>query len=61
MKPKLKAPGTHRLKLECDMLLPNSAFKFNLCRYIKDTSGPALNIVMKLMVGQCRLTPSNPC
>jgi hypothetical protein len=43
------------------MLLPNSAFKFNLCRYIKDTSGPALNIVMKLMVGQCRLTPSNPC
>ena len=35
MKPKLKLPGTKRLKLKRDILLSNSAFKFNLRRYIK--------------------------
>ena len=34
-KPVLKAPGTKRLKLTCDELLSNYAFKFNLRRYIK--------------------------
>jgi len=29
MKRTLKAPGTKRLKLKCDILLSNSAFKFN--------------------------------
>ena len=33
MKPKLKPPGTKRLKLERAILLSNSAFKFNLRRY----------------------------
>jgi hypothetical protein len=33
MKPKLKAPGTERLKLKCDILLSTSAFKFLLRRY----------------------------
>ena len=33
MKPKLKPPGTKRLKLEYDGLLSNFAFKFNLRRY----------------------------
>jgi hypothetical protein len=33
MKPKLKPTGTKRLKLKCDILLSNSAFKFKLCRY----------------------------
>jgi len=33
MKPKLKPPGTKRLKLECDILLSNSDLKFNLRRY----------------------------
>jgi hypothetical protein len=33
MEPKLKPPGTKRLKLKCDILLSNSAFKFNLRRY----------------------------
>jgi hypothetical protein len=33
MKPKLKPPGTKRLKLNCDILLSTSAFKFNLRRY----------------------------
>ena len=31
--PKLKPPGTKRLKLKCDVLLSTSAFKFNLRRY----------------------------
>jgi len=33
MKPKLKPPGTKRLKLNCDTQLSTSAFKFNLRRY----------------------------
>jgi len=33
MKPVLKAPETTRLKLKCDDLPSNFAFKFNLRRY----------------------------
>jgi len=33
MKPMLKAPGTKRLKLKYDELLPSFAIKFNLRRY----------------------------
>ena len=33
VKPKWKPPGTKRLKLKCDILLSNFAFKFNLRRY----------------------------
>ena len=33
MKPKLKPPGSKRLKLKCDILLSTSAFKFNLRRH----------------------------
>ena len=33
IKPKLKPPGTKRLKLNCNKLLSASAFKFNLRRY----------------------------
>jgi hypothetical protein len=33
IKPKLKPPGTKRLKLNCDALLSTSAFKLNLRRY----------------------------
>ena len=36
MKPKLKPPGTKRLKLKCDILLSTSAFRFNLRCYIMD-------------------------
>jgi hypothetical protein len=35
MHPKLKPPGTQRLKLKGDMLLSTSALKFNLRRYIE--------------------------
>jgi hypothetical protein len=31
----LKAPGPKHLKLKCDILLSNFAFKFNLRRYTK--------------------------
>ena len=34
MKPKLKPPGTKRLKLKCDIMLSTSALKFKLRRYI---------------------------
>jgi hypothetical protein len=33
IKPKLKPPGTERLKLNCGDALSNVAFKFNLRRY----------------------------
>jgi hypothetical protein len=36
IKPILKPPGTKRLKLECDILLLNYAFKFNLRGYMKE-------------------------
>jgi hypothetical protein len=35
MKPKLKPPGSKRLKLKCDAPLSNVAFKFNLRCYTK--------------------------
>jgi hypothetical protein len=34
VKPKLKPPGTKRLKPKCHVLLLSYAFKFNLRRYI---------------------------
>jgi hypothetical protein len=37
MTPKLKPSGTKRLKLKCIVLLPISALKINLRRYIKET------------------------
>jgi hypothetical protein len=36
VKPKLKLPGTKRLKLKCNILLSTSALKFNLRRYTVD-------------------------
>ena len=36
MQPKLKAPGTRRLTLNCDEPLSSFAFKFKSRRYIKD-------------------------
>jgi hypothetical protein len=39
IKPKLKPPGTKRLKLQCVVLLSTSAFEFNLRRYIMDMEG----------------------
>ena len=35
IKYKLKPPGTKGLKLECDILVSTTAFKFNLRRYIE--------------------------
>jgi hypothetical protein len=35
IKPKLKAPGTKHLKLQCDEELSSSAFNVNLHRYNK--------------------------
>ena len=56
MKPMLKAPGTKRLKLKCDVLLSISAFIFNLRRYLMvDDHVP--NVRCELAkVGQCSLS-----
>ena len=43
-KPKLKPPGSKRLKLKCDVLLSNAAFKFNLRRYIAETDSFMLDM-----------------
>ena len=42
IKSTLKAPGTERLKLECDVLLSNFAFDFNVRRYTKVGLGRSL-------------------
>jgi hypothetical protein len=39
IKPTLKAPGSKRLKLHCDILLSTSAVNFNLRRYNKYEEG----------------------
>ena len=38
MKPTLKAPGSKRLKLQCDKLLSSFAFDFNWRRYTLEDS-----------------------
>ena len=56
MQPKLKPPGTERLKLKCDIMLTKPALKFNMRHYAEvviKPSGCAL-------VGRSRLTLSNP-
>jgi len=40
--PKFKAPVTKRLKLNCDVLLSTSAFKFNLRHYAMVLSVPGV-------------------
>jgi len=42
MKPKLKPPGTKRLKLKHERLLSNIAFNLNLRRYNEDGSSPLI-------------------
>jgi hypothetical protein len=52
MKPKLKPPGTKRLKLKFDILLPTPAFKFNLRRY---------NLTLTLILGRAlQVDPIKP-
>ena len=66
IKPTLKAPGIHRLKLNYVKLLSNFAFKFNLRRYnlvsdgLPDNCMAIHKAVTAAKVGQCRLTLSNP-
>jgi len=66
MKPKLKSPGSKRLKLKCDVLLSNFTFKFNLRRYdLKSPFDRATPVIVQPLLrptvaGRCRLTLSNP-
>jgi hypothetical protein len=58
IKPKLKPPGTKRLKLQYDEPLSKYAFKFNLRRYTMD--GANVEIAEEIgEVGRCGLTLSN--
>ena len=72
-KPKLKPPGTKRLKLEYDKLHSIFAFKFHLRRHKEEEEArgvvaSAIAVLRNVMegaerghvVGQCRLTLSNP-
>jgi SNF2 family DNA or RNA helicase len=72
MKPTLKTPGTKRLKLTCNKLLSNAAFKFELrhCNKVLIFSQFTMMLDMleefcnarghAYLVGRCRLTLSNP-
>jgi hypothetical protein len=61
IKPKLKAPGTQRLKLKHAKPLSSFAFNFNLRRYIVDVPFfDRLESGNLTPVGRCRLTLSNP-
>jgi len=46
LKPKLKAPGSKRWKLQCDQLLSSFAFNCNMRRY-SVSSSPHLDFVRK--------------
>jgi len=61
IKPTVTATGTKRLKLKCDKLLSNVAFKFNLRRYNAEAAKgmKAANLEMA-KVGRCRFTLSDP-
>jgi hypothetical protein len=57
MKPKLKAPGTWRLKRNNDKLLSSFAFNFNLRRYtMAYVTAPAGFLICR-MVGRCNFEP----
>ena len=58
MNPKLKAPGTKRLKLFFVNLLSSFAFDFNLRRYIKAVQNGASS---PLKVRRCKLNRYNSC
>ena len=46
IKPKLKAPGTKRLKLNCGMLLSTCGFKFSLRCYTKGHAAASNNLAL---------------
>jgi hypothetical protein len=52
VKPKLKPPGTKRLKLNHDELLSNFDFEFYVRHSVKDALPPK--------VGRCRLRSADP-
>jgi len=68
IKPTLKPPGPKRFKLQCDILLSTSAFKFNMRRYVMVPGGAEVLVAVAgnvlvppgTKVGRCRLTLSNP-
>ena len=62
IKPTLKAPGSKRSKLKCNILPSTYAVNFDLRHFNKDSTRArhVLNRIVTLKVGRCRLTLSNP-
>ena len=52
IKPKLEPPGTKRLKLNRDVLLSTSAFKYSLRRYTEGVT--VVPFTLKTTGGDCR-------
>jgi hypothetical protein len=50
--PTVKAPGAMRVKLICDILLSNSAFKFNLRRYTMEHASQVLLTLLESIEAQ---------
>ena len=63
IKPKLKAPGTKRLKRTSREPHSNFAFKFNLRRYTQELLSRGIDMTTDLIpvVGRCGLTPWTSC
>ena len=61
LRPVLKAPGTKRLKLECDVLLSTSVFESNLRQYNEvSCDGEVSRDLLVLLAGRCKLPLSKP-
>jgi hypothetical protein len=59
----LKAPGSTRVKVKCDVLVSGSAFNFKLRRYSTGVTAAQLEEFLDRCVDKvrrCRLTLSNP-
>jgi hypothetical protein len=63
-KPTLKPPGSTGLKVKCDVLASNLAFKFNLRRYseaaVERAEATRREEKKRHEVSQCRFSLSNP-
>jgi hypothetical protein len=57
IQPKLKPPGMKRLKLTCDILLSNFAFKSNLRRYTEALRDANARLLREVGPTTCCLKP----
>jgi hypothetical protein len=62
MQPKVKPPGTKRLKQKSDKLLSSFAFKIDLRRYMKELqkSAPGVEFLSEELAGGLSRTSARP-